>query len=444
MSNHNQNQMESLKREQAEWEQDQKQKSSNDCPFYVSFEHRNNYYVIDYPAHWIVKQEGDGAVEISDSDRPQSVGILLFRVPLQIDTALIEKSGRWQELATTLFSQVGSTEVRHDPTIVYSNFTAERPEPNQAGQRWFVLVADLILCISTDLPPSMRETIQPIFERMLSSLRVYRDDEHLAVRILQRAEAKLRQEMPDAKIEVHGLTIKTENYELSIGNLLNEVKRNPSQLDEMVDKFVQGTIGIAQNDERLGQESWSASRDRIQPLLKPDKYIQEVNHRTVQRNGTEQLASTFLVSVPWLTDLRICFAIDNQDTFRFVNSVDLLRWDVSLETLLEVAIKNLASGPNPELLVMRISDDLPAVGALQPQHGASSSYLLHPRLFETVSMQLGKNIVAAVPSRDALMLFEYRGDKEPLQQAVRQDFATTNHPVSDRLFRVTPDGIALL
>jgi hypothetical protein len=53
-------------------------------------------------------------------------------------------------------------------------------------------------------------------------------------------------------------------------------------------------------------------------------------------------------------------------------------------------------------------------------------------------------VVAAIPSRDALMLFEYGDNRETLQNAVARDFETTNHPISDRLFRVTPDGIALL
>jgi len=35
-------------------------------------------------------------------------------------------------------------------------------------------------------------------------------------------------------------------------------------------------------------------------------------------------------------------------------------------------------------------------------------------------------------------------DKIGSHKKARRDFATTNHPISDRLFRVTPDGIALL
>ena len=120
------------------------------------------------------------------------------------------------------------------------------------------------------------------------------------------------------------------------------------------------------------------------------------------------------------------------------------RWGVSLETLMQVSTENLAAYPEPELHVMKLTDEMPGIRALQPSGGASSSYLLQPKLFHIASKQFRKDTVAAVPSRDALMLFEYRNEREPLQNAVGHDFATTNHPISDRLFRVTPDGIALL
>jgi len=362
---------------------------------------------------------------------------------LSLDTALIEQSGKWEELATVMFAKVQSTNVRADPTIIYSNFKADRPEPDQAGQRWFVLGADLILGISSSCPVDQKETYLPFFERMLSSLRVRREDELLATRIITRIQKALADQLPNSKVEVKGLSIVTDRFELSIGNLLTQVKREPSMLNEIVDHFIQGTVGLSKADEELGQESWEAAKSRIQPLLKPDKYIQEVNHKTTRSNSSEA-DSPFLISAPWLADLRICFALDNQDTFRFINSLDLERWGVSLETLLQISTENLAAYPEPELHVVKPNEAMPGIAALQPSGGASSSYLLHPKLFQIAAKHLGRNLVAAIPSRDALMLFEYRDNRDTLQNAVARDFETTNHPVSDRLFRVTPDGIALL
>ena len=433
----------SLKKARAALDLRHKRNSTDASPHYLTFRHPHNLFEIDYPAHWLIQQESDGSVEFFVTSAGKKVGLMLFRTPLSLDTALIEQSGKWEELATVMFAKVQSTNVRADPTIIYSNFKADRPEPDQAGQRWFVLGADLILGISSSCPVDQKETYLPFFERMLSSLRVRREDELLATRIITRIQKALADQLPNSKVEVKGLNIVTDRFELSIGNLLTQVKREPSMLNEIVDHFIQGTVGLSKSEEVLGQESWEAAKSRIQPLLKPDKYIQEVNHKTNRSNSSEA-GSPFLISAPWLADLRICFALDNKDTFRFINSLDLERWGVSLETLLQVSTENLAAYPEPDLHVVKPNEAMPGIAALQPSGGASSSYLLHPKLFQIASKKLGRSVVAAIPSRDALMLFEYGDNREILQNAVARDFETTNHPVSDRLFRVTPDGIALL
>lgn len=116
--------------------------------------------------------------------------------------------------------------------------------------------------------------------------------------------------------------------------------------NELVDQFIQGAVGLSKGDEEIGHETWEAVRDRIQPLLKPDKYIQDVNQKTNRHKGATG-GSAFLISAPWLADLRICFALDNKDTFRFINSIDMERWGVSLETLMKVSTENLAAYPEP-------------------------------------------------------------------------------------------------
>jgi uncharacterized protein YtpQ (UPF0354 family) len=441
--NKKQDKIELLKNAEANLDRQRKNRSTDAAPIYLTYHHPDNLFDIDYPAHWRFEQEEDGAVEFSATQEDDLAGIMIFRVPLPIDTEQIEKDGIFKQIADAMFAKVNSTDIRNDPTIIYNNYSADRPEENQAGQRWFVLAADLMLGISTNCPVEKKETYAPLFERMLSSLRINRNDEMLATQILTRVHRAITAAMPDAKLENDGLTIKTERFEVSIGNLLAQAKRNPRQLDEIVDQFIRGTLGLSRDSENLGQESWHEARSRIQPMLKTDKYIQEANERTT-RTDQDSDNSAFLVSLPWLADLRICFALDNKDTFRFLNSHDIQRWNVSLETIAQTAIENLESLPEPKLFIMRIQQDAPAVGGLQPSAGAASSYLLHPKLYKIASSQMQGEIAVAVPARDALILFEYRGQRALLQQAVSHDFSTTNHPVSDRLFRVTPDGIALL
>jgi len=434
-----QDRIKSLKNARAALDKKHSRHSNDDSPNYLTFKHPDNWFHIDYPAHWKVARDKDGAVQFAVSNDPASPGIMFFRCPAVIDADAILESGRWEFLAKAMFAKVNSTNVQEDPNIIYDNFMADRSEENVVGNRWFVICSDLMLGISSSCPPDRLETYQPLFERMLSSLRIYRDDELMATRVMARIQETVSEKFPDKKLKIDGLNLTIDRFELSISNLLAQIKRNPSGLNEAVDHFIQGTLGITEAAEPVGSESWESIRDRILPLLKSDKYIQDVNRRTVR--GRE---NSFLISAPWLADVRICFALDNKDTFRFINSLDVQRWKVTLETLLEVASKNLVAFPSIEIHVMKLGEDLPGIGAVQPCGGAASSYLLHPDLYKIAKQKLGPDIVAAIPSRDALMLFEYRGEKRSLQDAVAKDFATTNHPISDRLFRVTPDGIALL
>ncbi len=437
------NRIKSLKKARTALDRRRKHSSTDASPNYITYHHPDNLFDIDYPAHWKANKDDDGAVAFSAAETNDSAGMMFFRVPLPIDTEIIEKSGQFEQVAAAMFAKVDSVNVRNDPTIIYSNYTADRPEGEQAGQRWLVLASDLVLGISTNCPVEKRENYAPLFERMLSSLRISRDDELLATRILTRVHRAIADALPDAKVQINGLIIKTDKFEISIGNLLAQAKRNPMQLDEIIEQFIRGTLGLSREQEPLGQESWHEARSRIQPLLKTDKYIQEANECT-DREGQGYDNPAFLVSLPWLADLRICFALDNKESFRFINSHDIQRWEVSLETIAQIAIENLESLPEPELIVMKPLENGPAIGGLEPSAGAVSSYLLHPKLYRIVSSKMEGEIAAAVPSRDALILFEYRGQRTALLKAVSHDFSTTNHPVSDRLFRVTPDGIALL
>jgi len=88
--------------------------------------------------------------------------------------------------------------------------------------------------------------------------------------------------------------------------------------------------------------------------------------------------------------------------------------------------------------------EMTRLGMVSPMIGAASSYLLHPKLYDLSSRELGRDLMAAVPSRDALVIFgSSSSTKQLLANKVRHDYQQTAHPLSDRLFRLTPDGVVL-
>ncbi len=417
-------------------------RSTDQTPYYVLFQHPNKLFEIDYPEHWVVDIDKDGTVQFAYPDFSRGVGIIFFRTPVQFDTSIIKESGKWEQIATAMMAQVDSTSLRPDPTILYPNYTADRPESDQAGQRWFVLAADIILAISTSLPENEAEQMRPVFERMLSSLRVKREDIHLAVKIMQATDEKLKELLPEVSFRIDNLKFVSDRFEVSVGNLFTQVKNRPDQLTLLVTEFVEGIRSSVRSEEPLGDETWASVSKRILPLIKSDKYVQDVNEMMrLKRDGDNKAA---LVSAPWLADLHICYALDDNRSFRFVNKNDIDRWEVDPETLHNLSIENLSQLPKPDLLVSPDLAGIPKIGVLQPSSGSASAYLLHPQMYEFVAEQIGLKLLAAIPSRDVLMLFADVGQLQELLPLVHKDFSTSDHPISDRVFQLTPDGVALV
>jgi len=102
------------------------------------------------------------------------------------------------------------------------------------------------------------------------------------------------------------------------------------------------------------------------------------------------------------------------------------------------------AGKSPELSVIKNPVGEGGVGMITQMIGAASSYLLHPKLFELSSRVLGRDLMVAIPSRDALVIFgNSSATKHVIADRVRIDYQQTAHPLSDRIFRLTPDGVGL-
>jgi uncharacterized protein YtpQ (UPF0354 family) len=73
-----------------------------------------------------------------------------------------------------------------------------------------------------------------------------------------------------------------------------------------------------------------------------------------------------------------------------------------------------------------------------------ASRLLHPGLYELFAESLGGPFIAAIPCRDALIVFPNNKElRRAVQELVRKDYESSDYPITDRLFLVTPDGTTL-
>lgn len=425
------------------------------------FHHRRLRYSIEHPTQWQVVEHEDGAVEFWFPDRTRAVGLTVFQPATPSFSQGSSDTNSWELFARSLLQQSESIDVKPDPTLSYPNLSADRNEPDQAGKRWVIAAPSLTLCISTCVPASERDSMTTILESMLKSLRI-EDTEQLVSNIVDQVTATLRDRLPNDRVIVANHLLKVNQLELPIDEMIGVIRSrvdvamnsiNPQSTPNadrqsitsmVVEQFVDSlmmTLGAASNIET---EVWSDVQHRILPLLKPSSYVRDVNQRNAASSFDTTKPSAILISVPWLTDLRVCFAIDDRKTFRYINDSDIHRWNVTVEDLCGAALNNLTDLPFPEFIVQKLPEADRKIAVLEPSVGAASSFVLHPDFFLNSSRRLGNRIVFGIPTRDVCILFEDQEEVTNMKQAISIEYQKSDHRLSQQLFRMSHDGLEIV
>jgi uncharacterized protein YtpQ (UPF0354 family) len=151
-----------------------------------------------------------------------------------------------------------------------------------------------------------------------------------------------------------------------------------------------------------------------------------------------------MVTQQLVDGLTVGYAVDSEHTIAYIPKVTFESWNITIDQLHETSIANLVTH----------SEDLPANAAaddngrialivVQTKDGYDASRILLPDLHDRLREHLGSPFLCGVPNRDILLCF--RNEPELLERMTRQiaeDYQTMPHQVSNRLFLLTPDGIA--
>lgn len=151
-----------------------------------------------------------------------------------------------------------------------------------------------------------------------------------------------------------------------------------------------------------------------------------------------------VVMQPLVEGLMVAYAIDNDRTMTYIHQSRFETWAISLELLHRTAIENLAAR-SESIAAHAAQDESGRVNLIlfQTLDGYDASRLLLPTLHDRLKEHLGSPFAAGMPNRDILLCF--RDDEETvasLKQQIAEDYRRMPHQVTDRLFIVTPDGIA--
>lgn len=393
-----------------------------------TFTHPRSVYRLEYPGHWdqVIEKEG-ASCGFGPHDR-DNVGLWISIMPMSVDTDRLAQD--LPKLMEQSLEKTHGKNLRQDTTLKHYGLIADMTKEGQGGHYWIVAAGDVVLFASSDVPVAERDEWNPIFQKVMASLQVMRDDHLLLRKVANDVLAQLQEKHPDEDFNHDGDKIRGKHQVVFLSNLYREVKAAPDRREKIIKRFVD-TLSQPDAAAEFGHEVWEEIKGCVVPVLKPRDYI--------STEGPTQ----HILTTEWLADVLICYVIQRRKMIRFVTGWDLNRWEITTETFHEQALANLAALPWPEQLTGARVKDGGRIIVVMTDDSIASSRVLHPELHRMFSGPLGSPFWAGIPCRDTLVLYSDRRElKQRTGRRLRKDHDASAYPITARPFLVTRDGIA--
>ncbi len=416
-------------------------------PVYEKHWHCRKSLSVDLPQHWEIVEDESHLLQIEfHSTNCPDANALIIATPFQLDIAYLEEVGELHKAMKGILEHAGGTEITTSNLFRYPALHANTAD---GCRSWTIAHEDLLIAIQVRYPDLLEHIYQPLFERILSSLRIHREREGARLRLQRQVSTRLLKDTPNDDVQFQNGAIVWKGLQIGLDNLESMISRNPTASESLIDEFVNSVLETRQHSNDLGQEAWEQVADSILPMVRPDSILRVFeNAASTDANGPQGPPSSELrqlIFTKWLADLIVCYAVDTPRTLRMINQSDLNRWNKNVSELHQKAIDNLVRMDFPNMVALPNLQGEVAL-AMLGEGGISckSSYALHPRLFAKTKGTFPQGMWVAIPSRDSIVIFSKKhNDKKLLLEMVAQDFRSTDHAISDRLFDVTPDGLVL-
>ena len=393
-----------------------------------TFIHPHNAYRLEYPSHWDQITKEDGRSCGFGPHERDNVGLWISVMPMSLDTD--EFIDDLPKLMETGMPKLDATELKRDTTLKHYGLKADIRKEGQCGNYWLVAGGDLILFASTQVPTGEGDEWNPLFCKVMASLKITREDELFYRKVANEVLEQLKKLQPEQEFEFDEKGIRGKNQIVYLNSLYREVKESPKRRAAIIQHFVENLSKTPEMN--MGQESWEEVQEHILPVLKHKDYI------------TEEGPTQHLYTTEWLADVLICYVIRRPKMFRFVTGWDVNRWGTDGKALHELAMKNTAKLPWPREMAGARQPDGGRVIVLDTNDSMTASRLLHPDLHHMFSQALGSPFLAGIPDRGTLVLFsDRRSLKKRILRRLKKDHDTSAYSITPRAFLVTRDGIAV-
>src|SRR5262249_39236307 len=129
---------------------------------------------------------------------------------------------------------------RHDSSLRHHAMVADMTKEGAGGYYWLVAGGDGGLVGSRPGPPVEQATWNPMFQKLMESLHITRDEELLMRQVANDVMAKLREMHPEEEFEfTEGDRIKGKSQMVYLSNVYREIQESPRRREAIIKNFVQ-------------------------------------------------------------------------------------------------------------------------------------------------------------------------------------------------------------
>ena len=414
--------------------------------------HDAGFFTLDLPADWVMEEPNAGTLLVHDL-RGEMVLTLaaVSQPPLLTARAKPHRTVAPKEAQFELQRWIDSQKhirVRQSPRLITGTTsptaTTEGLQQLKSGVPWYrrvfrrsplmlwrfwgVLNTHILLLVSCHGKPDIMEKYRSIVDRILLSVHLADRDillgRHFTETVVSLARSYFPQ-MPVAVIDDIHLQFGTQN--VSLLNLHRRYLAAPEDLSTHVKAFFAEVQSELPASDLAG--SWESARTHVMPTLLTQPAIDS--------------AASPMLTEEWINGLSIGYTLEDGGTDRPITPADAKRWKVPLDDLHDQAMQNLISKSREQTMEGHKADGYTMLVLASPDKHNAARILL-PELHHKLREHLGATFYAALPTREFLLAFSTARDDvlARVRHQINADYGRAKEGLSNKLFLVTPDGIA--
>jgi uncharacterized protein YtpQ (UPF0354 family) len=228
----------------------------------------------------------------------------------------------------------------------------------------------------------------------------------------------LDREGMELRLRVNGADVAAD-----LGNFYMAYKRDPAQIDVVVQTFARTLLGI-QPDRDIN--NYAELAGRVYPILKPIEMLAEVRERKLP----------MLAYREFLADLMITYVIDEEHSFAYINEDHLDRWKVSVEDLHRQAIENLRRRTDDRVTYTAVGAGEQRLFIFNSGDGYDATRLLLSDVLADWAREVPGRLVIGIPNRDFLIAFSDANSEvlRGVAAQVQSDAAQREYGLTEQLF----------